>query len=219
MAINFLFGWASGNNIDIPKKSNGETDIGKLFEMYNNEMNNLAKKTSPEKVEQDLFLKIMDKDYLQQMNADEIKKAVSVDLGKEKVMTAEEKIKSVHIKDGIDNVLPELNIGTLKEIGVSQNKKVLVKNSLIERNKLRHPEVKREDYDLLIGECLYNNPTVSKGKNPNGTYFSLYKFVKISDKDGGNVYGAVLLDVNETLENFEVVHWHWVDEKKLKSLK
>ncbi len=80
MAINFLFGWASGNNIDIPKKSNGETDIGKLFEMYNNEMNNLAKKTSPEKVEQDLFLKIMDKDYLQKMNAEEIKKAVSVEI-------------------------------------------------------------------------------------------------------------------------------------------
>ena len=76
MAINFLFGWANSKNVEIPTKANGETDIGKLFEMYNNEMNNQSKKASPNAEKLDL-LSLKDKEYLNKLDTEEIKKAVA----------------------------------------------------------------------------------------------------------------------------------------------
>ncbi len=51
-----------------------------------------------------------------------------------KTMSPREKIASVHIELGRDNILPELNEESLSEIGLTNNKPVLVKASTIERN-------------------------------------------------------------------------------------
>ena len=134
-------------------------------------------------------------------------------------MTPAQKIASVHIDFNKDNILPELNADTLEKMGLKKNKPILVKTSSILRNLIRHPEVKKEDFDELISKCLYDSPDVMPGKNASNKYFSLIKFVHISKKKGTPTYGVLLLDVNETLENFDVVHWHWISAEKLKSLK
>ena len=156
MAINFLFGWASGNNIDIPKKSNGETDIGKLFEMYNNEMNNLAKKTSPEKVEQDLFLKIMDKDYFNKFTIDELKRVAKGDLkvDKENFSKQVDAVINGKHKEYLDLYVcktPQI----LQDVGLP-NKPILMRNSKIKEILTKHSEM---TVDLLkeIPEAI-NNP-------------------------------------------------------------
>lgn len=136
-----------------------------------------------------------------------------------KKMTPEEKIASVHIETGKDNILPELNEEDLSKIGINKNKPVLVKASIIERNAIEHSDVKSEDVNRLISEPLYSPDYIEKGRNPNAAYFSLAKKMRLSKKDGKPVYGVVLLDVDAGKENFEVVHWHWVKQQKLKSIK
>ena len=76
MAINFLFGWANSKNVEIPTKANGKTDVGKLFEIYNEEQYNQSKKASPNVEKLDL-LSLKDKEYLNKLDTEEIKKAVS----------------------------------------------------------------------------------------------------------------------------------------------
>ncbi len=44
-------------------------------------------------------------------------------------------------------------------------------------------------------------------------YFSFSEIVRISKKDGSDVYGICLLDVEPSNEYFEIVHCHLVKEK------
>lgn len=128
------------------------------------------------------------------------------------------KIASVKIEVGKDNVLPELNEKELKEMGLTENKPVLVKKSSIERNMSEHADVKPEDFDFMIGNTLYAPDKIVKGKNPDRSYYSFAKRLKISVRNNRPLYGIVLLDVDKTKDNFEVVHWHWVNEDRIKSI-
>lgn len=129
-------------------------------------------------------------------------------------MTPADKIASVHIERGKDNILPELNEGDLAKIGVTNNKPVLVKASITERNAARHPDIDDEETDKIIGEALYNPAKIFKGNKE--TYHHFAQVVRLSSKGTDEPrFGAVLLDVNETLDNFEVVHWHLMIPQEL----
>lgn len=128
------------------------------------------------------------------------------------------KIASVKIDPSRDNILPELNEAALETMGLTENKKVLVKKFSLERNAREHGDVKPEDYDFIIGNALYDPDKIVKGKNERGTYFTFVKKLRVSKKDGTPVHGVVLLDVDKTKDNFEVIHWHWVREKQLRSI-
>lgn len=136
-----------------------------------------------------------------------------------KKMTPAEKIASVHIDFDKDNILPELDETSLQKMGVSESKPVLVKASLIARNSGKHPEIDPKDVDELIGKTLYEPDEIVHGKNPNKPYYSFLKKSRISEKSGNTEYGTVLLDVSAENKNFEIVHWHWVREQDLKSIK
>lgn len=130
---------------------------------------------------------------------------------------SEEKIDKVHIDISKDNVLPQLTDKALREMGLTKNKNVLVKKSSIDRNLIKHSDVKPEQFDFLIGNTLYSPDRITKGKNEKGIYFSFTKRLTISDR-GNVLHGVVLLDVTMNKEQFEVVHWHFVKEKGLKSI-
>lgn len=146
---------------------------------------------------------------------------VSDELKRQSKMTAEEKIASVHIDLDKDNMLPELNEEDLKDLGVSTNKSVLLKKNVIDRNELRHNDLTLEDSEKIISQALYSkDKTIIPSKHsykPN--YYTFAKIVRVSKKDGQPVYGVVLLDVDSSKENFEIVHWHYVPQDKLDSIK
>ncbi len=136
-----------------------------------------------------------------------------------KEMTPEEKIASVHIEAGKDNILPELNEESLEKLGVKNNKPVLVKASTIERNLEKHDEVSMKDADIIVGRALYSKDNVVvPGKNENGNYFVFYAKTEFTDRHGKSKYGTVAVDVASAHNNFEVVHWHWVKEGNMKSI-
>lgn len=128
------------------------------------------------------------------------------------------KIGQVRIDPNKDNLLPELNEEELATMGLTENKRVLVKKFSLERNAREHGDVKPEDYDFIIGHALYAPDKIVKGKNERGNYFTFAKRLKISKRNNRPVYGVVLLDIDKTKDNFEVVHWHWINEDRVKSM-
>ena len=156
--------------------------------------------------------KYLSKD-VQSMSSSELSESLKIDLSKE------DKVNNVKIEQDKDNILPELSKDALQEMGVKENKKVLLKSSIIKRNLERHPDISIEMMDNIIQNTLYDYDEILPGKNKEEKYFSFIKIMRVSSKNGKPVYGAVLLDVNINNDYFEIVHCHWVKEKNIKSLK
>lgn len=118
--------------------------------------------------------------------------------------------KTVSIDFSKDNFLPELNKEQLEGLGV-KSKPVLLKKSVIDRNKERHPDVKEDEYNKIIQSALYNPDLVAKG-NREKPY---YNFISHVSDDKNSV---VLLEIEDKKENFEIVHVHWVADTGRKRL-
>ena len=140
------------------------------------------------------------------------------DIPKEQINTKKENKSIIHIDFNKDNVLPELNSKDLIKLGVKKNKKVLLKKQIIDINENKHTDVEKSDIPWLIGETLYNSDDIIKGKNKTNNYYSFIKLMEKKDKKGNKMFGVVLLDINETNDYFEIVHWHWVRQRSKKSI-
>ena len=127
----------------------------------------------------------------------------------------QDKINSVKIDFNKDNVLPELNnkeLETFESFGVDvKGKKVLFKKSTLDRNKTEHKDLSKEDYDKYIGRCLYSPEAVFRG-NKDKPYFNFITRIK-DDKNS-----VVLLDVDLSKDNIEIVHFHFLRDKARKTL-
>lgn len=148
---------------------------------------------------------------IKSMSSNELSEALKIDLSQK------DKVNSVKIEQGKDNVLPKLSQEALRKMGTQQNKNVLVKKNIIERNSIRHKDV-IFDTNKILGEVLYSWVDIFKG-NKDKDYYTFYKPMRLSKKDGSQVFGLVLLDIDNKKEYFEVVHWHWIGEKDLEEMK
>lgn len=124
-------------------------------------------------------------------------------------MTAEEKIASVHIDFDKDNILPELNEDTVKKIGLSESKPVLLKSSIIRRNLQRHIDVSDEIMQNIIVEALYNPIDVFPANPSKPNYYHLASFIEVEGNDGLKM-GLLLLDVDSSKKNLEIGHAYFV---------
>jgi len=140
----------------------------------------------------------------QQKNFREENKNMTTEAEKQK------KIGNIHIDFDSDNILPELNREDLEKIG-AESKPVLLKKSVIERNLLRHPDVDKKEYDYLLGQALYYNPSYFPGLKNNYVNF----VSKINDRDNS----LVLIEMSETKSNFEIVHLMKINDSNLKRMK
>ena len=131
------------------------------------------------------------------------------EVGITKKMTSAEKIASVHIEFGKDNILPELNEDDLEKIGTDKNRPVLLKKEVIDRNRTEHPDVSGDDMRKIIGAALYrpNEIFIANPEKPN--YYHYASFVELSEK-GRAKMGMTLLDIDARKECFEIVHMHYV---------
>lgn len=150
-------------------------------------------------------------------SASELKLELMQELPNKK-MTPAEKIASVHIETGKDNYLPELNDETLIDIGLENNKQILVKASIIERNLRKHNDIDLEETNNILSQTLYlpNDVFLANNEKP---YYCFVKSLRVSKKNGEEEYGTVIVDVDNQKENFEVVHWHYVKLKGLTKIK
>ena len=148
---------------------------------------------------------------IREMSSEELSESLKIDLSKN------DKVNSVKIEKDKNNVLPELNQESLDKMGTKNNKKVLVKANIVQRNSERHKDV-IFDTNKILGEVLYSPEDIFKG-NKEKPYFTFYKPMRLSKKDGSQMYGLVLLDIDDKKEYFEVVHWHWIGINDLVEMK
>lgn len=127
--------------------------------------------------------------------------------------TPAEKIASVHIDFDRDNILPELNEEDLVKIGVENNKPVLLKKKVIDRNTVEHGDLTDSDFTAIIANALYR-PSEIFSANKEKPYYHFAKLIEISSKDKPKI-GLALLDVDNRKEKFEIVHAHFIGVKTL----
>ena len=134
---------------------------------------------------------------------------------KDRQKEIQKKINSVSIDFDKDNVLPELNkkeLETFKSFGIDvKGKKVLFKKSTLDRNKIEHSDLSKEDYDKYIGRCLYSPEAVFRG-NKDKPYFNMVTRI------GDDKNSVVLLDLDLSKDNLEIVHFHLLRDKARKTL-
>lgn len=123
----------------------------------------------------------------------------------------QQKIDSVKIDFSKDNILPKLNQDTIDELGPDADKEVLLKKSVLDRNKTEHPEVKEPDYNTLVASALYRPEFVMPGNK-------FKPYVNLIARVGEKRSSVVLLDLDCTKDKCEIVHMHWLRNKSRKAL-
>ncbi len=110
--------------------------------------------------------------------------------------------------------MPTLSKKVADAIG-TDNKPVIIKKNIFERNYMRHKDVTPKQSKAIFKAALYNPDLYGqnqKSKRP-------YNWVLINTKDEQGKNRTVLLEVNPNKDNVEIVHWHFVDERGLEKIK
>jgi hypothetical protein len=107
--------------------------------------------------------------------------------------------------------LPELNIEDIEKLE-KENKKVLLKRNVIERNLNQHPEIDKSEYDKLIKTALYNPDLIIADNNPSKPDY--HHFIKSLDNDNS----VVLIELSSKKNNHEIVHILKMRNKNIKKL-
>lgn len=153
---------------------------------------------------------------LQELSAEQLKEKILNEQVKKK-MTPAEKIASVHIDFDRDNILPELNDEDLQKVGSKVNKPVLIKKNIIDRNAHEHSDLTDSDFENIIKNALYS-PSEVFPAHKEKPYYHFAKVIEVNSK-GKPEIGLALLDIDETKDNFELVHAHFVRQRSYNSLK
>ena len=104
-----------------------------------------------------------------------------------------------------DNKLPNLNKDTLEQYGF-EDKPVLLKKSITEKNKVNHPDITDDMAREIIGNSLYKPEAVLKANKDKPAYHNFITRLK-NDKNS-----IVLLELSDEKENYEIVNYHYISD-------
>lgn len=107
--------------------------------------------------------------------------------------------------------LPEI----VQQVLLTKGKRVIIKKNIFERNALRHDELTPEISRTILREALYN-PTLY-GRNKPLSRPNNWIVINVPDDKGNNK--LVVLEINESKDNIEIVHWHEADNRGLEKIK
>ncbi len=91
-----------------------------------------------------------------------------------------------------------------------KDKPIKLKQNIVKRNQTRHPDISICDYKKIIGLSLYNPNKVFKSDKNN--------YLCFIGEENKKKFTDVVLDIQETLENYEIVHFYWLNDKKLNKI-
>lgn len=110
-----------------------------------------------------------------------------------------------------DNILPGISKEDAEMLGV-EPKPYLLKKSIIDRNKISHPDISEEKAKEILAQALYQRGQIIQEAAENkGHYFHFAKFV-----EGYNY--LVLVDFTATKQYNEIVHYHIMRQKNFMNL-
>lgn len=116
-----------------------------------------------------------------------------------------EKLKDIDWRK--DNILPNFPKYFLDEYGL-EDKPILLKKNIIEKNKLNHPDITEEEARRIIGNALYKPETILKANHEKPTY---HNFISRTDDKHSDI---VLLELSDEKENYEIINYHIIKNRQ-----
>ena len=122
----------------------------------------------------------------------------------------EEKIEQLEKIDWTkDNTLPNFPKSFLKKQGL-EDKPILLKKNIIEKNKASHPDITEEEAKRIIGNALYKPEVILKANRDKSAY---HNFISRTDNEHNDL---VLLELSDKKENYEIINYHVVSNRQRK---
>ena len=108
-----------------------------------------------------------------------------------------------------DNTLPNLNKDTLEQYGF-EDKPVLLKKEVIDKNKRDHSDIDEALSKRIIGNGLYRPEAILKGNKDKPDY---YNFISRTDDNHSDI---VLVELSDKKENYEIINYHIIKNRQRK---
>ena len=110
--------------------------------------------------------------------------------------------------------LPKIPDNVDKAIG-AKGKPVIIKKNIFEKNARDHADLTPEQSREILVSALYNTNLYGQNKKVSQPH----RWVVINTRDKVGKNRLLLLEVNETKDNTEVVHWHYLDDRGVEKIK
>ena len=110
--------------------------------------------------------------------------------------------------------LPKIPVRVDKAIGAG-GKPLIIKKNIFEKNARDHRDLKPSQSREILKTALYTPDLYGQNQQVSRPY----NYVVISTKGADGKNKLVLLEVNNGKENVEIVHWHYIRDKALETLK
>ena len=88
-----------------------------------------------------------------------------------------------------------------------EDKPILLKKNIIEKNKASHPDISEEEAKRIIGNALYKPEVILKANRDKPAY---HNFISRTDDKHSDL---VLLELSDKKENYEIVNYHVIRDK------
>lgn len=194
---NFKFDWIDIEDYKVPENSEVEQEI------FNQWMGSYLDSSPKNQAQND---KVEDEWKENEHDRDENGRFKGNGSGSKNNNDIQAKIDSLNSIDfSKDNKLPNLNQDTLEQYGF-EDKPVLLKKNIVEKNKLNHPDITDDMAREIIGNSLYKPEAVLKANKDKPAYHNFITRLK-DDKNS-----IVLLELSDEKENYEIVNYHYISD-------
>ena len=157
-------------------------------------------------IEQDIFNRFLDEWKESEHDRDKNGRFTGNGSGESNSDDIQAKIDSLkNIDFSKDNKLPNLNQNILEQYGF-EDKPVILKKNIIEKNKANHPDITDDMAREIIGNSLYKPEAVLKANKDKPAYHNFITRLK-DDKNS-----IVLLELSDEKENYEIVNYHYISD-------
>ena len=89
-----------------------------------------------------------------------------------------------------------------------EDKPILLKKNIIEKNKASHPDITEEEAKRIIGNALYKPEVILKANIDKPAY---HNFISRTDDEHNDI---VLLELSDKKENYEIINYHVVSNRQ-----
>lgn len=161
-------------------------------------------------VEQDIFNKFLDEWKESDHDRDENGRFTGNGNNESNSNDIQAKIDSLkNIDFSKDNTLPNLNKDTLEQYGF-EDKPVLLKKEIIDKNKREHSDIDEALSIRIIGNALYRPEAILKGNKDKPDY---YNFISRTDDNHSDI---VLIELSNKKDNYEIINYHIIKNRQRK---
>ena len=210
---NFNFDWINSEDYKIPENPEIEQDIFNRWQISQDEKSlvsseEFTSETALIKKSMDGFFNMDIKDEWKEGEHDRdengrFKGNGSSSKSNNDIQAKIDILKSIDFSK--DNTLPNLNKDTLEQYGF-EDKPVLLKKNIVEKNKANHPDITDDMAREIIGNSLYKPEAILKANKDKPAYHNFITRLK-DDKNS-----IVLLELSDEKENYEIVNYHYLDD-------